>query len=182
MHGASLEEPRLERELADALESGFQLAAQAGPLCAEPMQGLAFFVQDVQIDEAALGEARSKLSQLASTLISSTREACRQGLLDWSPRLMLAMYSCDIQAARTYPHLTAADVQGKVHAVLSRRRGRIMSEEMKEGTLFFTIGAMLPVVESFGFADGTPHGSRRNPQAHLGRREPAADFRRVPSV
>ena len=28
-----------------------------------------------------------------------------------------------------------------------------MSEEMKEGTPFFTISAILPVAESFGFAD-----------------------------
>ena len=47
-----------------------------------------------------------------------------------------------------------ADVLGKVYAVVARRRGRIVSEEMKEGTSFFTIRAMLPVVESFGFADG----------------------------
>jgi ribosome assembly protein 1 len=26
---------------------------------------------------------------------------------------------------------------------------------MKEGTAFFTVSALLPVVESFGFADGT---------------------------
>lgn len=52
------------------------------------------------------------------------------------------------------PLLTlAADVLGKVYAVVARRRGRIVSEEMKEGTSFFTIRAMLPVVESFGFAD-----------------------------
>ena len=37
---------------------------------------------------------------------------------------------------------------------MARRRGRIVSEEMKEGTSFFTVRAMLPVVESFGFADG----------------------------
>lgn len=43
---------------------------------------------------------------------------------------------------------------GKVYGVVARRRGRIVSEEMKEGTAFFTIRAMLPVVESFGFADG----------------------------
>lgn len=41
-----------------------------------------------------------------------------------------------------------------MHAVLSRRRGKIVSEEMNEGTLFFTIGSLLPVVESFGFSDG----------------------------
>ena len=50
--------------------------------------------------------------------------------------------------------LTIADVLGKVYAVVARRRGRIVSEEMKEGTAFFTIRAMLPVVESCGIADG----------------------------
>ena len=47
-----------------------------------------------------------------------------------------------------------ADVLGKMYGVVARRRGHIVSEEMKEGTSFFTIRAMLPVVESFGFADG----------------------------
>lgn len=47
-----------------------------------------------------------------------------------------------------------ADVLGKVYGVVAKRRGRIMSEEMKEGTTFFSVRALLPVVESFGFADG----------------------------
>jgi ribosome assembly protein 1 len=34
------------------------------------------------------------------------------------------------------------------------RRGRIVAEEMKDGTSFFNVTAFLPVVESFGFADG----------------------------
>jgi len=67
-------------------------------------------------------------------------------MLDWSPRIKLAMYTCDIQAS--------TDVLGKVYGVVARRRGRIVSEEMKEGTSFFTIRSMMPVVESFGFADG----------------------------
>jgi ribosome assembly protein 1 len=37
---------------------------------------------------------------------------------------------------------------------VAKRRGKIIAEEMKEGTSFFTIRALLPVVESFGFADG----------------------------
>jgi hypothetical protein len=49
---------------------------------------------------------------------------------------------------------TLADVLGKVYGVVSRRKGKIVSEEMKEGTSFFTVRALLPVVESFGFADG----------------------------
>lgn len=49
----------------------------------------------------------------------------------------------------------AADVLGKVYGVVAKRRGRIVAEEMKEGTSFFTVSALLPVAESFGFADGT---------------------------
>ena len=41
-----------------------------------------------------------------------------------------------------------ADVLGKVYGVVARRRGRIVSEEMKEGTHFFTVRSLLPVVES----------------------------------
>lgn len=47
-----------------------------------------------------------------------------------------------------------ADVLGKMYGVVAKRRGRIVAEEMKEGTSFFTVSALLPVVESFGFADG----------------------------
>jgi len=41
-----------------------------------------------------------------------------------------------------------------VYGVVAKRRGRIVAEEMKEGTAFFNVSALLPVVESFGFADG----------------------------
>ena len=32
------------------LETGFQLATFQGPLCAEPMEGLAFFVESLDVD------------------------------------------------------------------------------------------------------------------------------------
>jgi ribosome assembly protein 1 len=147
---AALGQGRGMSEVEEAIDTGFQLATLQGPMCAEPMQGMAFFVESVEMPKNEKEEGASfsqvNISQLTSALIASTRESCRNGLLDWSPRLMLAMYSCDIQAS--------TDVLGKVHAVLSRRRGRIISEEMKEGTSFFTVGSLLPVIESFGFSDG----------------------------
>jgi len=45
------------------------------------------------------------------------------------------------------------EVLGKVYGVITQRRGRIVGEEMKEGTPFFHISALLPAVESFGFGD-----------------------------
>ncbi|KAF9816904.1 hypothetical protein IEO21_03778 [Rhodonia placenta] len=128
------------REFDNHFEAGFQLATLQGPLCAEPVEGLAYFVEALEIDKEGIDQER-----FTGAVISSVKDACRNGLLDWSPRLMLAMYTCDIQAS--------TDVLGKVYGVVAKRRGRIVSEEMKEGTEFFTVRALLPVVESFGFAD-----------------------------
>ena len=47
----------------------------------------------------------------------------------------------------------AAEVLGKVYGVVTKRRGRITAEEMREGSPFFTVSATLPVIESFGFAE-----------------------------
>src|SRR5690606_33284179 len=49
--------------------------------------------------------------------------------------------------------LCPTDVLGKVYATVTRRRGVIVSEEMKEGTPFFEVSARIPVVESWGFGD-----------------------------
>ncbi|OCF36934.1 ribosome assembly protein 1 [Kwoniella heveanensis BCC8398] len=140
-------ELRMLRDFENSIEAGFQMATFQGPLCSEPVVGMAWVVEDVKLNkeefESEQGKGRS--SAVAGALISSVRDACRAGLLDWSPRIKLAMYTCDIQAS--------TDVLGKVYGVVARRRGRIVSEEMKEGTSFFTIRAMLPIVESFGFAD-----------------------------
>ena len=42
---------------------------------------------------------------------------------------------------------------GKLYAVIGKRNGRIIGEEMKEGTQIFNVEAVIPVVESFGFAE-----------------------------
>lgn len=89
---------------------------------------------------------RSRLHIIQGQVIAATKEACRHGFLDWSPRLLLAMYSCDIQAN--------AEVLGRVYAVISKRKGKIVSEDLKDGTSFWQINALLPVIESFGFSDG----------------------------
>ncbi|KAJ1180301.1 hypothetical protein NDU88_005523 [Pleurodeles waltl] len=78
-------------------------------------------------------------------LIATMKEACRYAFQAKPQRLMAAMYTCEIMAT--------AEVLGRVYAVLSRREGRVLLEEMKEGTDMFIIKAVLPVAESFGFAD-----------------------------
>ncbi|KAF3483398.1 elongation factor 2 [Arthroderma uncinatum] len=125
----------------DKISYAFQLATSQGPLCREPVQGVAVFIEDVTLEEAGDEEQ----TRLTGEVIRLVRDAVWQGFLDWSPRIMLAMYSCEIQAT--------TEVLGRVYGVVTRRRGRILSETMKEGTSFFTILSLLPVAESFGFSD-----------------------------
>ncbi|KAG6258129.1 hypothetical protein E4U24_003205 [Claviceps purpurea] len=132
--------------LADKIVHAFQLAMAQGPLCHEPVQGVAVTLEDIALDLADDDTpAPDKLSRLTSEIIKTFQTSLRSAFLDWSPRLMLAMYSVEIQAA--------TEVLGRVYDVLTRRRGRVIAETMKEGTPFFTIQAVLPVAESFGFAD-----------------------------
>jgi ribosome assembly protein 1 len=106
-------------EFESSLEAGFQIATLQGPLCAEPVQGMAYVVESLKVDETEGHDtegtdmffmtrsnkwlisrvAHSKKAQAKGSVISGVRDACRKGLLDWSPRLLLAMYSCDIQAS-----------------------------------------------------------------------------------
>ena len=110
------------RTFDESLFTAFQLATLRGPLCAEPMTGMAFIVERLEVSSTpedqeegtptycachgrklhtytAFYLVRSRFSQLAGTLISNTQDAFQAGLLDWSPRLLLAMYSCDIQTS-----------------------------------------------------------------------------------
>ena len=45
--------------------------------------------------------------------------------------------------------------------MLNKRRAIIVGEEMREGTPFFTITALLPVTESIGFSSGMQDFSTR---------------------
>ncbi|KAL5005381.1 hypothetical protein ScPMuIL_018837 [Solemya velum] len=78
-------------------------------------------------------------------LMSCMKDGCRKAFQTQPQRLMAAMYRCNIQAT--------ADVLGKLYGVLNKRNGRAISDEMREGTQVFNIHAVLPVVESFGFAE-----------------------------
>ncbi|KAH7139082.1 elongation factor 2 [Dendryphion nanum] len=137
----------------DKIAHAFQLACAQGPLCAEPVQGIAVFLEEVSVSVPPEEEnAPDRMGRLTGEIIRTVRDSIRAGFLDWSPRILLAMYSCEIQAS--------TDVLGRVYAVLTRRRGQILSEVLSEtssasttGNQTFTINALLPVAESFGFSD-----------------------------
>lgn len=150
-------------ELEDTIVNGFQIAVLAGPLCEEPMCGVCFVAESIVLDGAAAAPAGSHRAAdatcatdegtarcgshapLSRSVISLMKEACRMAFLVQPVRLMLAMYKCEIQAT--------ADVLGRVYGVLAKRGGRVISEQMRDGLVLFTVTATLPVIESFGFAE-----------------------------
>ncbi|WFD34974.1 Cytoplasmic GTPase/eEF2-like protein (ribosomal biogenesis) [Malassezia cuniculi] len=126
----------VSREVADALEQGFQMATASGPLCAEPMQGMAFIVEE--LDQSEID--RAQLSQVTSSLISGVREACRNGLLDWSPRLMLAMYLCEI-------HQIVTEAQSEFEFI-AQCGGRVVSQYVQDSSPVLTTVVLIPIVDS----------------------------------
>ena len=93
----------------------------------------------------SVGQSVDAYGPFSGQLISAMKEGCRRAFLAQPARLMSAMYTCDI--------LATAEVLGKLYAVLGRRNGRVCAEEMREGSTVFSIKAVVPVAESFGFAE-----------------------------
>ncbi|XP_070758069.1 elongation factor-like GTPase 1 isoform X1 [Enoplosus armatus] len=136
-HQESSEDDSISHEaLADSkVEGSSEASAQAEGTAAGPSQAR-------RRPEAASADCYGPVS---GQLIASMKEACRHAFQAQPQRLMAAMYTCEIMAT--------AEVLGRVYGVLGKREGRVLHEDMKEGTDMFIIKAVLPVAESFGFSD-----------------------------
>ncbi|XP_037905748.1 elongation factor-like GTPase 1 isoform X2 [Hermetia illucens] len=122
--------------------NGFQLASSAGPLCEEPMQGVAFVILEWRVDES--DELNSKVfGPFSGQVMSSVKEGCRKAFQAQPQRLVTPMYTCNI--------VVNSEVLGKMYAVIARRHGRILSSDLTQGSDNFAVTAVLPVIESFNF-------------------------------
>ncbi|KAL6198800.1 hypothetical protein ACLB2K_028589 [Fragaria x ananassa] len=138
--------------LQSSVLSGFQLATAAGPLCDEPMWGLAFVVEayisplPAQSDDSETSHQQpEQYGIFTGQVMTAVKDACRAAVLQKQPRLVEAMYFCEL--------ITPTEQLGNMYAVLGRRRTKVLKEEMQEGSPLFTVHAYVPVAESFGFAD-----------------------------
>lgn len=138
--------------LENSVVSGFQLASAAGPLCEEPMWGLAFVVEAYispligQLNGSETPHQQpEQYGILTGQVMTTVKDACRTAVLQKKPRLVEALYFCELN--------TPTEYLGPMYAVLARRRARVLKEEMQEGSTLFTVHAYVPVAESFGFAD-----------------------------
>eukprot|EP00172_Hildenbrandia_rubra_P001763 Plantae.Rhodophyta-Hildenbrandia_rubra.ctg23534.p1 GENE.Plantae.Rhodophyta-Hildenbrandia_rubra.ctg23534~~Plantae.Rhodophyta-Hildenbrandia_rubra.ctg23534.p1 ORF type:complete len:707 (+),score=134.06 Plantae.Rhodophyta-Hildenbrandia_rubra.ctg23534:1144-3264(+) len=135
---------RAYQEAERSIVAGFQQASQSGPLCEEPLYGVAVFVDEVILEEEK-DVVNAEASNLSSFLMTTSKSAIRTAMLNANPRLMEALLKLEISVT--------AEALGNAYTVLLKRRGRVLKEEIKEGVNVFGIQAYLPVIESFGFAD-----------------------------
>jgi ribosome assembly protein 1 len=163
-----------------AIITGFQLASNNGPLMAEPLYGVGFAIEQIEISQHSCGftftDLPSSLTEggiggdvnldsaldptfppppsalelsLSSVismgqLISDVKDTIKICLLSSNIRLVEPMYKCHIQCDQSQ--------LGNLYSVLSKRRGDVCDEDIIEGTTFFILTVVLPVVESFGFS------------------------------
>ncbi|KAK7856730.1 uncharacterized protein LOC111998544 [Quercus suber] len=139
--------------LESSVVTGFQLATAAGPLCDEPMWGLAFvveayispFIGQANESETSHQQQAEQYGIFTGQVITAVKDACKAIVLQKKSRLVEAMYFCELN--------TPPEYLGPMYAVLGRRRARVSKEIMQEGSPLFTVHAYVPVSESIGFAD-----------------------------
>lgn len=72
------------RDLDNQLEAGFQLATLQGPLCSEPVEGLAYFVESVEMDSERIEQERcmshTLRDELCINISSQYTTACHRSL------------------------------------------------------------------------------------------------------
>ncbi|KAK9830922.1 hypothetical protein WJX81_005694 [Elliptochloris bilobata] len=144
--GAAVQQ--LQHSVEAGIVAGFQLATAAGPLCDEPLWGVALEVEArlrCGADGALPPLAEEVYGPMSGQVTSVVRQAARRAVSAAGPRLVEAMLLCEVAAA--------AEALSGVYAVLGRRRARIVREELREGSGHFSVHAFLPMQASFGLAD-----------------------------
>ena len=126
--------------------AGFQLAMRAGPLCEEPVQGVAVILESVEIamrdDSAKQYTPAKELS--GGMVVAALRSGIRCALLSRPVRIVEGHLRLTL-------HSSLAGL-GSLHAVLSKRRGRVVTDSMVDGTDLIQVTATIPQAESFGLA------------------------------
>ncbi|KAL7718667.1 Elongation factor 2 [Entamoeba marina] len=132
-------------EVKDSIVNGFNNAMHDGVICNEQIRGVRINLEDVKLHSDAIHRGGAQM-------IPCARRCCFACVLTAQPTLLEPIYLAEIQCPES--------AIGGIYTVMSRRRGRIISEEQRPGTPLFNVRAHLPVVESFGFtADLRSHTS-----------------------
>ncbi|KAJ6671686.1 hypothetical protein OIU85_015430 [Salix viminalis] len=133
---------REAESLQNSVVSGFQLATAAGPLCDEPMWGLAFVIEAginplaEQPDDSESNQQSEQYAIFTGQVMTAVKDACRAAVLQKKPRLVEALYFCELN--------TPPEYLGSMYAVLNQKRAQVLNEEMQEGFALFSVQAYVP--------------------------------------
>jgi len=156
------------KQVRDAIRQGFQWGTREGPLCDERKdpqcyckfsRGFTngndrgtynhFFhlyskaIRSVKFRIIGADLAPEPIFRGSGQIIPTARRVCYSSFLMAQPRLMEPVYKVEVQAP--------ADCVAAVYTVLTRRRGHVLRDIPKAGSPLYTVHAVIPVIESFGF-------------------------------
>ena len=115
---------------------GFQWASREGPLCDEPMRGVKLKLLEAEV-------ADEPLHRSGGQVIPASRRVAYSSFLTATPRMMEPVLRAEIS--------TPADCMSAIYTVIARRRGRVLADLAVPGTPIYTVRALIPAIESFGF-------------------------------
>ena len=131
----------------DAIISGFQYASASGPMCEEPICGVAFVIEDVFDQAVHEGASPGTGATTGGSVMQAAAQACR---------LAFSVHSQQQRIVEPVAHcrvISAGQTQGKIYSLLNRRRASIIEEVPHEGSDVFHIHCTIPFGESFGLQD-----------------------------
>ena len=123
--------------------AGFQMATRQGVLCEEPVRGVAVILEAVEIAVEANCDGSYKVAKDLSggMVVAALRSGVRCALLTRPARLVEGHLRLTLHSSLTG--------LGSLHAVLSRRRGKVVTDAMVDGTELIQVTATIPQAESF---------------------------------
>jgi len=80
---------------------------------------------------------------MSGQIISIVKQLCRKSFLNAQPRIAEGMYLCSLVAN--------PENYGIVYNLINKCRGEVISEECQDGTNYFLLECLIPLVTSFEF-------------------------------
>ncbi|KAA0156025.1 hypothetical protein FNF29_01443 [Cafeteria roenbergensis] len=158
--------------LLGSLQQGFRLASSAGPLCGEPVWGVAYLLSEVMLklppgslSGSASGSAGALRLPGSGNVMATARVACEHAIRRAPMRIVEGWLRCQLTCSSG--RSGGGEHMGNLYGVLARRRGRVVDERMLEGTSTFLVEAILPMTAAAGFAEalrGATSGAATSPQ------------------
>ena len=126
-------------------------------MCEEPMQGACFIIQNIELCKDENEETENEpgpeeeskgdtFGPFAGQMIATVTTLIKKSFLNASPRIVEGMYLCSLQAP-------TPEIYGLIYNIMYQCRGKILEEEVEEGTNNFLLKIEVPLTTSFLFLE-----------------------------